>query len=265
MWMIVRFYGFFSLRLGVFALALIGLGICFSCAPGPREGEDAAEEVVLAEGQRVEAVLRAAPRAAIEQELEAAGLLAVEDVLPGVFVDLKYASTDNFFGQNVYGELQHCYLQPEVMAKLERSYAALLERRPDLTFLVFDGVRPQSVQQVLWDALDKPDSIKPLYVADPKKGGLHNFGAAVDLTLADRESGEALDMGTPFDYFGYEAYPDREEEMLAAGKLSAEQVANRRLLREVMRAGGFSAIGSEWWHFNAYSREEAARRYALIP
>jgi D-alanyl-D-alanine dipeptidase len=200
----------------------------------------------------------------LELSLIAAGLVDIKEVIPNIFVDLKYTTEDNFFGKDVYGDLTRCYLQPEVAEMLKVAHEKLKEEHPDLTFLVYDGVRPQSVQQILWDELDKPDSIKPLYVANPKTGGLHNFGVAVDLTLAYQDSGEELDMGTEFDYFGYPAYPDREEQMLKEGKITPEHVKNREILRKAMKAGGFSGIGSEWWHFNAYSLKEASKKYDIV-
>jgi zinc D-Ala-D-Ala dipeptidase len=200
----------------------------------------------------------------LEISLIEAGLVNIKEVIPEVYVDLKYSSTDNFFGKDVYGDLENAYLQPEVAEKLKISHNWLKARHPDLTFLIYDGVRPRNVQQILWDNLDKPDSIKPLYVADPKRGSLHNYGVAVDLTLAHAETGEALDLGTPYDYFGYPAYPDREGQMLREGKISQEHVARREILREAMRVGGFSGIGSEWWHFDAFSRKQAAEKFTIV-
>jgi D-alanyl-D-alanine dipeptidase len=200
----------------------------------------------------------------LEQSLIDAGLVDVKVIIPDVFVDLKYSTTDNFFGEDVYGELTRCYLQPIVAEMLKKSHEKLQADHPELTFLIYDGVRPQSVQQILWDNLDKPDSIKPLYVANPQVGGLHNFGVAVDLTLANAKTGEALDMGTGYDYFGYPAYPDKEQQMLNEGKITEEHIANREILRKVMRYGGFTGIGSEWWHFNAFSRKEAAEKFGMV-
>jgi zinc D-Ala-D-Ala dipeptidase len=200
----------------------------------------------------------------LEQSLIDAGLVDIEVIIPGIYVDLKYSTTDDFFGQDVYGDLTRCYLQPIVAEMLKKSHEKLKADHPELTFLIYDGVRPQSVQQILWDNLDKPDSIKPLYVANPQIGGLHNFGVAVDLTLANAETGEALDMGTGYDYFGYPAYPDREDQMLNEGKITEEHIANREILRKVMIYGGFTGIGSEWWHFNAFSRKEAAEKFGMV-
>lgn len=201
---------------------------------------------------------------ALEKLLRDQGLVDLEEAIPGVKVELKYSTTDNFFGQDVYGDLTKAFLQPEVAEELKKALDQLQSVHPDYTFLVYDGVRPLSVQQILWDNLDKPDSLKPLYVADPKKGSLHNYGVAVDLTIFDTKADSTLDMGTGYDFFGDQAYPDREKQMLAEGKLTKVQIANRDILRNVMTANGFSGIGSEWWHFNAFSRKGASEKFKII-
>ncbi|WP_339751457.1 M15 family metallopeptidase [Algoriphagus aquimarinus] len=200
----------------------------------------------------------------LEMTLRDQGLVNVEEEIPGIMVELKYSTTDNFFKQDVYGDLTKAFLQPEVAERLKKAQEMLQVENPGYTLLVYDGVRPSSVQQILWDNLDKPDSLKPLYVADPKKGSLHNFGVAVDLTIFDTKADSTLDMGTSYDYFGYPAYPDREKQMLSEGKLTRAQIANRDILRKVMTANGFSGIGSEWWHFNAFSRKEAGEKFEII-
>jgi D-alanyl-D-alanine dipeptidase len=200
----------------------------------------------------------------LEKTLISQGLVDIQTVIPEIRVELKYSTEDNFFKKDVYGDHVRCYLQPVVAEMLRKAQESLQKENPNFTLLVYDGVRPLSVQQILWDSLDKPDSLKPLYVSDPKIGGLHNFGVAVDLTIFDTESGKPLDMGTPYDFFGYPAYPDRELEMLVEGKISRAQVANREILRKVMTGAGFTGIGSEWWHFNAFSRKEAGEKFQLI-
>lgn len=201
---------------------------------------------------------------ALEETLITQGLVNIEEAIPGLKVELMYSTTNNFFEQDVYGDLTNAYLQPEVADRLKKAQEMLQSEYPNLTLLVYDGVRPLSVQQILWDNLDKPDSIKPLYVADPKVGSLHNFGVAVDLTIYDNEVGMPIDMGTDYDFFGYEAYPDRELEMMAEGKINRAQVSNREILRKVMKAAGFTGIGSEWWHFNAFSRKEAGEKFEIV-
>lgn len=200
----------------------------------------------------------------LEQRLMDAGLINIQEVVPEVYVELKYSTTDNFFKKDVYGDLENCYVQPLVAEMLQKAHNFLKEEHPDLTFKIYDGVRPLSVQQILWDNLDKPEKVKPLYVADPKKGSLHNFGVAIDLTLAHSQTGEVLDMGTGYDFFGYPAYPDREEQMVREGEITQEQVANRNILRMAMNSAGFEGIGSEWWHFNAFSRKMAGEKFVMV-
>ncbi|MFM7629464.1 MAG: M15 family metallopeptidase [Algoriphagus sp.] len=200
----------------------------------------------------------------LENMLLEQGLVDIEEVIPGIRVELKYSTEDNFFKKDVYGDLTRCYLQPLVAEMLAKAQQDLQKDYPNLSLLVYDGARPRSVQQILWDGLDKPDSLKPLYVSDPKIGGLHNFGVAVDLTLMDVKSGKPLDMGTPYDYFGYPAYPDRELQMLAEGSITKAQVANREILRKVMKGAGFTGIGSEWWHFNAFARSKVEEKFTII-
>jgi D-alanyl-D-alanine dipeptidase len=201
---------------------------------------------------------------ALERKLIEQGMVDITKVIPGIQVELKYSTEDNFFKQDVYGDLVRCYLHPKATEMLAKAQEALQKDYPNLSLLVYDGMRPLSVQQILWDTLDKPDSIKPLYVSDPKIGGLHNYGVAVDLTIVDMKTGKPLDMGTAFDFFGYPAYPDRELQMLAEKKITKAQVANREILRKVMKGAGFTGIGSEWWHFNAFSRKEAGEKFPLI-
>ncbi len=103
-----------------------------------------------------------------------------------------------------------------------------------------------------------------IYVASPERGSLHNYGVAVDVSLVD-ETGQELDMGTPVDFFGELAWPRYEKRFLREGKLSPAQVSNRLLLREVMCEAGFSPIEIEWWHCQLCTREEAAKKYSIIP
>lgn len=199
----------------------------------------------------------------LEQSLIGKGLLNLQEVDSILIVDLRYSTTNNFIGVDVYGDLENAYMQPEPARMLAKANAYLREIHPDYTLYIFDAVRPRRVQQILWDTLDYPEKEKAKYVANPQEGSIHNYGAAVDLTIAGPD-GKPLDMGTEFDYFGVLAYPVREEELLAAGKLTQEQVSNRQLLREVMTKAGFSPITSEWWHFNAMSRVAADQKYGIV-
>lgn len=199
----------------------------------------------------------------LEESLIAQGLVKLKEVDSSIVVHLRYSTTDNFVGVDVYGDFDEAYMQPEPAKMLAQANQYLKEINPDYSLYIYDAVRPRSVQQILWDTLDRPVEEKHKYVANPQEGSIHNYGAAVDLTIADAE-GQPIDMGTDFDYFGVKAYPIHEEEMIAQGELTEAQVANRRLLRDVMTRAGFSTITSEWWHFNAMSRDEADQRYGIV-
>lgn len=197
----------------------------------------------------------------LERRLLDHGLVDVQTVDPLLLVDLKYARNDNFMGENVYGGLRKGYLHPEPAEKLGKAHALLKERDPDLGLLLVDGVRPRSVQWRMWEFV-RNTPMQP-YVADPARGSMHNFGAAVDVTIV-KAGGVRLDMGTGVDHFGVLAQPREEKRLLMKGRLTAEQVANRRLLREVMLGAGFRPLSIEWWHFDALAKDEARRRYAII-
>lgn len=199
-----------------------------------------------------------------ERRLEAAGLVDVQTIDATILVDLKYSTTDNFVKQDVYGCITRAFLQKEPARMLAKASQLLQKERPDLRLLVYDGARSRAVQWKLWKALPQyPPKLRENYVANPKEGSIHNYGCAVDLTVATAE-GEPLDMGTPFDYFGDLAYPRKEAALLKAGKLTRQQVENRKILRRAMEGAGYEGITSEWWHFNAYSRERAAQRYKIV-
>lgn len=201
----------------------------------------------------------------LEKNLISQGLTNIQELDSTIMVELKYSTTDNFFGEDVYGDLTRAYLQPDVAAKLQNAQRSLATSHPNLQLLVYDGVRPHSVQKILWDKLDSlPTRSREAFVANPKKGSIHNYGCAVDLTIFDAERDSVLDMGTKYDYFGYLAYPRKESENLQRGLLNREQIKNRSLLRSVMIGAGFMPITSEWWHFNAVSLRNAEATYRIV-
>lgn len=202
------------------------------------------------------------PISEYEQTFMDSGLVEIEEFIPGVKVELKYSTTDNFVDSDVYGTLNNCYLRGEAALKLKKAQSLLQEEMPGYSLLLYDCTRPHRVQQVMWDQLDIP--YKRNYLAPPSEGSVHNYGCAVDLTVVN-ELGEPLDMGTPFDFFGPLAQPQKESAMLASGKLTEAQHANRLLLRRNMRKAGFYDIRTEWWHFNAFSNRETKRRFSRIP
>lgn len=189
-------------------------------------------------------------------------VLATERV-PTLQVELKYASSDNFTGVVIYSAAQRCYLHREAAEALATAQAALTARHPGYRLLAYDCARPLRAQKRLFDAVK--NTPRGAYVANPQKGppSRHCLGLAIDLSLLN-EAGQPLDMGTPYDFLGALAEPRLEAGFLAQKRLTAAQVANRRLLREVMQAGGFAVLPTEWWHFNLRP-QKAPSQYPLIP
>lgn len=205
----------------------------------------------------------------VEQSMIKQGLVNVQTIDSSILVELKYGTTDNFMGKAVYNKLTRAYLQPLAAQKLAQANAFLKQQNPRLRLLVYDAARPRSVQWNLWNALPQyTEAVRRTYVADPRIGSIHNYGCAVDVTITalseNTQKGTPLNMGTKFDYFGELAYPTQETRLLREGKLTKEQVDNRKLLRTVMRRAGFSSIDYEWWHFNALSRQQAKLTYKLV-
>lgn len=200
----------------------------------------------------------------INANFQKLGLIDVTDVDPRFLVEVKYAGTENFMGVRLYDSLNSIYLQQEVVERLKKVQDVLDSLRPGYRLLIYDGVRPLQVQQEMWDAMDSiPVVQRGKFVSNPVWGSVHNFGAAVDLTIAD-ELGKPLDMGAGYDDFRDIAYPAKEAEFLKSGELTKLQYENRRLLRKVMRTQNFTNIPTEWWHFNAYSRITASKKFKQL-
>lgn len=154
--------------------------------------------------------------------------------IPTVIFDIRYASSNNFTGQQIYPKAGAYMVKPAAEA-LENVVADLNER--GLSIKVFDAYRPLSAQKKLWEM--KPD---PTFVADSKTGSRHNRGAAIDLTLINLK-GKTLPMPTDYDEFveaaahSYTNLPDTVLE-------------NRSILKETMEQHGFVSLDSEWWHYD---------------
>lgn len=192
------------------------------------------------------------------------GLVDLQTINPNIRVELKYSTTDNFMKTNVYGNLNQAFLQEEVARKLSQAQHELTATDSTLFLLVYDAVRPLWVQWKMWNLLDSiPVHQRVKFVSNPKNGSVHNYGAAVDLTICDA-FGIPLDMGAGFDDPREISYPSKETYFLNKGELTQVQIKNRQLLRKVMKSAGFTNLNTEWWHFNAMSRQEAKRRYKIV-
>lgn len=192
------------------------------------------------------------------------GLVDVATVVPGVKVDLKYASTDNFMHRDVYGGLKRCFLVDDAAKMLASAAATLKAAHPTWTFVMYDCARPRRVQLIMWDVV--AGTPQQGYVANPHKppGSIHNTGCAVDLSVFDTATNSAVDMGTPYDFFGRKAHPAKEVELWKSGELTSTQLANRLALREAMLRAGWRILGHEWWHFDCAAGGTARQRYPVI-
>ena len=186
------------------------------------------------------------------------GLVDISTLDKEILVELRYATTNNFMQQNIYGELRKAYFVPHFARKIAQAQQILRQRKPGYRLLIYDAARPQSAQRRMRQAVE--GTPYTAYVAEASRGGRHNFGVAVDLTIADKD-GRPLDMGAPFDHFGREAWIGDGRnttlqhfkayiaQMQKQGIISAEAAANRTLLVEIMDAVGLRPYAKEWWHY----------------
>lgn len=161
------------------------------------------------------------------------GLVELRTVVPGSFVELRYATPNNFTGKTVY-ECGRCFLRRRTAEKVARAQDFLAQKGYALK--LWDCYRPLAVQKTFWALV--PDL---RYVADPRTGSSHNRGTAVDVTLVDA-AGKEQQMPTDFDDFSPRA-SQRET------SLPQTALRNRELLTDAMRRAGFEPLATEWWHF----------------
>jgi zinc D-Ala-D-Ala dipeptidase len=183
--------------------------------------------------------LRVVPDHATYQRLVRADpekrLVDLQTFIPGIVLDIRYATPDNFMKQTLYPVAKAWLRYPAAVA-LRNAQQDLAQE--GLGLEIFDAYRPYSVTERMWEPIKNPD-----YVADPAYGSRHNRGAAVDLSLIDLRTRKELPMPTPYDDFTARAAQGFND-------LPAEVIANRAKLRDVMTRHGFEPLPSEWWHFD---------------
>jgi len=200
----------------------------------------------------------------LEEEMARFGLCDVSQLDTTIWFEIKYNGMDNFMHRKLYFLINRPYLQRDVALRLAKCSNYLRSKDTSLHLLIYDAVRPVEVQWKMWEALDTiPPGERVKFVSNPLNKSLHNYGAAVDLTICKSDR-KPLDMGASFDDIRLIAYPSNEAHFLQTGELSKEQWNNRQLLRKVMRSEKFRNLPTEWWHFNACSRFEAKRKYKLL-
>lgn len=189
-------------------------------------------------------------------------MVDVSEMDSTIMVNLMYSHPDNFTGVVLYNNLNRAYLHPVAAKALVKASEELRRLHPGYRLLIKDAARPMSTQRRMYEVVQGTPQAP--YVSNPKNGGgLHNYGLAVDITIAD-ECGNELPMGTPVDHLGKEANIDREEFLVKSGVISETERQNRLLLRRVMKFAGFTPLKSEWWHFNFVSRATAKAKYKRL-
>ncbi len=172
-----------------------------------------------------------------EGPLREADLVDLTKHVPGLTLDVRYATTNNFLGTVFYPEARAFLQRPatEALAAVQRELTPL-----GYGLHVFDAYRPWPVTKMFWDAT--PEDMKR-FVADPSKGSRHNRGCAVDLTLVDLATGEPVEMPGVYDEFSARSYPEYP------GGTSLQRW-HRELLRATMERHGFHVYEWEWWHYD---------------
>ena len=172
-----------------------------------------------------------------QQVLKDSNYLMVElkSKIPSLIYDIRYATTNNFTGTQLYQKGDQTFL------RLPAARALMLvqnERAPKGYGLkIWDAYRPYRATQTMWNLVQDER-----YVANPAKGSGHNRGLAVDVTIIDLATGKELEMGTGYDNFSDTAHHSFQN-------LSATVMQNRSLLKTIMGKAGFTALPTEWWHY----------------
>lgn len=182
------------------------------------------------------------------------GFVMVEDVVPGVILDIRYYSACNFIGERIDGYDEPVALLTKEAALALKNAGEEIGKR-GLCFRIYDAYRPQMAVDHFVRWAKNPDDVrmKEIFYPDVSKQDLfplgfiaehsgHSRGSTIDLTLFDIVNEKDLDMGGTFDFFGEISRSDYKD-------LSPEQLNNRKLLREVMVRNGFAPLKEEWWHY----------------
>ena len=185
---------------------------------------------------------------------DSSDFVVLADEIPDILLDIRYYSNYNFVGKRIDGyEEPIALLTKEAAEALKEVSDDLLQKGYRLK--IYDAYRPQQSVTFFknWAMDDNDIKMKIFFYPDIEKNELikkgyisehsgHSRGSTVDLTLFDCSTGQDVDMGSPFDFFGIISHTD-------SNKISDEQLKNRKLLQSTMIAHGFKGISTEWWHF----------------
>ena len=178
-----------------------------------------------------------------EKEPEDYEYVLVNKYIPDIYVELMYATDNNFTGVRIY-DFTDAYLRYGTVKKLAQVQKELKQQGYSLK--IWDAYRPFEAQQKLWEVYPDPN-----YVANPANGmKKHNLGGTVDITMVAAD-GSVISMPTEFDDFSLKAdrdYSDIEDE---------EAVKNVMILQNAMENNGFTGYQGEWWDYSDTVEYEA--------
>ncbi len=178
----------------------------------------------------------------------------VKTIIPDLDVELRYFTSNNFVGDTIIGYNANSLILTKQTAEALKLVQDEL-RYQNLCLKVYDGYRPQrAVNHFIRWAKELQDTInKEQFYPRVEKRNLfsegyiasrsgHSRGSTVDLTITDGNTGEPLDMGSPYDFFGKESW-------IYYQGISKTQKTNRDLLQKIMQKYNFRNYANEWWHF----------------
>ena len=182
------------------------------------------------------------------------GFVYLSDVDISIQKELRYLGNNNFIGKPIDGYITDCIIVSKPTAKALKAIQTKLKNE-GLSLKIFDAYRPQQAVNhfVRWAKILNDTLMKKQYYPKVPKSELFNLGyiasksghtrgSTIDLTIVDLKSGQELDMGSPYDFFGTKSHPFYR-------KISEKQKENRMLLRRMMLKNGFKPYDNEWWHF----------------
>ena len=175
-----------------------------------------------------------------EKEPEDDEYVLVKKYIPDIYVELRYATENNFTGVKIY-DFTEAYLRYGTVKKLAQVQKELKQQGYSLK--IWDAYRPFEAQQKLWEVYPDPN-----YVANPANGmKKHNLGGTVDITMVAAD-GSVISMPTEFSLKADRNYSDIEDE---------EAVKNVMILQNAMENNGFTGYQGEWWDYSDTVEYEA--------
>ena len=231
-----------------FITAIMIMAGMTACGPKKNVTTDDVSEIEMANiqetaAQEVTAQEIITQEITTEKEPEDDEYVIVKKYIPDIYVELRYATENNFTGVKIY-DFTEAYLRYGTVKKLAQVQKELKQQGYSLK--IWDAYRPFEAQQKLWEVYPDPN-----YVANPANGmRRHNLGGTVDITMVAAD-GSIIPMPTEFDDFSLKAdrnYSDIDNE---------EAVKNVMILQTAMENNGFTGYQGEWWDYSDTDEYEA--------